>query len=302
MNKLAWLFATTTLLLAGLCLDFWMQLRHDSAQARAEVQLDAELRKQLEGIRVERDRLESDVKGLRAAQARAAPLTEPTARTNAALAPPGARALELSAEHRRTMLRQRNGQLFRQLGLSDAQIEALLDVLAKQEERARAAKPGAFLGAMGPSSDPNELARNRAEIEAVVGSDKAAKLETWQKLFTARHELRRVRDQLEDVGEPLSEEQQNRLNELVQLRPRSFAPERKEGDTPEAFMERFRSWRQDSRQQLRTEVSSVLNPRQLARYDEMDELAHAFDRTMISMPPLQGAALAAGHGAPLPVR
>jgi hypothetical protein len=49
----------------------------------------------------------------------------------------------------------------------------------------------------------------------------------------------------------------------------------------EAFMERFKSWRQ----QIRAELSPVLEPRQLERYDELDDMTRSFEKNIsFSMP------------------
>jgi hypothetical protein len=194
----------------------------------------------------------------------------------------------MSPKTRRTMVRMRHGRMFKQLGLSDAQVESLLDVLIAQEERAKSA-----------GADPELRARNRAELEAVVGREPAEKLDAWQQQTAARMEVRRVRDQLEEMGEPLSDAQLSRINELVHARAPAPPPARQKDEPGEAFAERFKTWRADSREQMRGDVSSVLETRQLERYDELDDLSRTIEKSFpIGAMPLMPTAGRAAPAAP----
>lgn len=162
----------------------------------------------------------------------------------------------------------------------------MLDLLAAQQERAP--------GTLHASSDPGLRARNRAEIEAVIGRERAEQLEMWQHQLGARLEMRHVREQLEDVGEPLSEEQLARIGKLIDARLPAPVPEREGGESDTSFRERFMSWRNENRERLREDVTSVLEPRQLARYYELDALSRSIEEAMPDR-----ARSAAGAGPPL---
>ena len=76
-------------------------------------------------------------------------------------------------------------------------------------------------------------------------------------------------------------------------------------ESGDGFMDRFKSWRQESREQIRAELSPVLEPRQLERYDELEDMARSFEKnisfslpTRVNGPP---ALPTAGRAAP-PVR
>jgi hypothetical protein len=291
MNKPAWFFGTTSVLLAGLF------LRQPAAAPAAAPQAtpDAVLQEQLTQARAERDRLETVVSSLRTAPANAVLPSPPTAAPPFALQTLPPTRFEFSPSNRRASLRLHNGKIFRELGLSDAQVESLLDVLLAQQTRsAEAMKNGTpFAGA-----DPEARARNRAEVAAVIGNERAEQLEDWQGRAQARFELRRMRDQLEDSGEPLSDAQLKRIGELVQAQPPSLAPPRQKDETPEAFTERYKAWRNDNREQLRKQVSTVLEPRQLARYDEMDAVSREFEKSLPIRGPMLQAPPSAGQAAP----
>jgi|GEM_PF-3928814 len=301
MNKPAWLFGGSTLLLGASCLYLLFEPRAERAGAQA----DSELNSELTQLRADRDRLETDVRSMRAAQVAPALAPQPTAAavsvsTAPAPAMPPMRP-DISPKSRRIMARMRNGKMFKQLGLSAAQEESLLDVLAVQEERMMAMRVS------DPTARPDALrATNRAEVAAVIGSESAEKLDAWQQAQSARMEIRRVRDQLEDVGEPLSAAQLTRIEELIHARPSLPAPIRMKEESGEAFMDRFKGWRQESREQIRAELSPVLEPRQLERYDELDDMSRSFEKNMSLTPPpprvnTPPAVLTAGRAAP-PVR
>ena len=286
MNKPAWLFGVSTLLLGTFCLYLLMQPAREASALH-----DAALQGELSQLRSERDRLEMDVRSLRAAQARPAFPPPPIAAAPVSTAPAPTATLPIikpdySPTGRRTMVRLRNGKMFKQLGLSETQVSSLLDVLVAQEERATTAKPNEQ-----PLDRDEVRAKNRAEVAAVIGSEAAEKLEAWQEQFTARLEVRRVRDQLDGVGEPLSEAQLSRITELIHARPPQLPPMRQQDESNEAFAARWKSWRTDNREQVRAELSTVLEPRQLERYDELDEMSRSFDKGMsFAMPPLAGRA------------
>lgn len=297
MNKPAWFFGTTSVLLGGLCLVVLQREPAQSTRPATQPAPDQILQEQLTQARAERDRLETVVNSLRAAPVSAA-LPPPTAATAnlGALPPPAAYRVDLSPSARRLSLQLHSGAIFRKLGLSGSQLESLVDVLLAQQDRAASMA--------GASPDPDARTRNRAEIAALIGNERAQQLEDWQSRGQARFELRRMRDQLEDSGEPLSEAQIKRISELMQAQPPAPLTPRQKDETPEAFSERFKAWRNDHREQLRNQLSSLLEPRQLERYDDMEVVSREFEKAMpMRMPPmLQATAPSAGQAAPPPSR
>ncbi|HET8938321.1 MAG TPA: hypothetical protein VFN67_32980 [Polyangiales bacterium] len=296
MNKPAWLFGTTSVLLGGVCLAL---LQRSQPAQEVHQTPDEVLQTQLEQTRAERDRLETVVNSLRAAPAAAAlAAPPPMAASSTAPQPMGMTRVDFSPTARRMSMRLHNGKIFRDLGLSDAQIESLLDVLVAQQNRAT--EPKSLLQAAS-GGDADARARDRAEITAVIGKERAEELDDWQRRAQSRFELRRIRDQLEDSGEPLSDAQQKRLSELMQAQTPAAPPPREKDEAPEVAMERFRAWRNENREQMRKQVSAVLEPRQLERYEEMDAVSREFEKSLPPRPfPGLQAPAPAGQAAPPP--
>jgi hypothetical protein len=215
-------------------------------------------------------------------------------------------SLDLSPKLRLASVRLRNGQLFQELGLDESQIAALVPVLGQQEERLAAATR--LDPRTGRPPNPAELfnpERDQVELEAVLGRAKAAQFASLRKTLPARSDVRRIRSELEQAGEPITDVQERLMLAKVSARsgPTPIPPVAKESLT--SGMERIEETRRERAQQLREELSSVLSPPQLARYDEQAELRAAYDsasRSSFVSSRLGSSAQSAGSAADPPVK
>lgn len=256
---------------------------------------EAALQARVQELEATRHRLESQIASLHelasAAQDEAAQ-GKPSPPTAAAVTRPRFAPIVLTHEQRMLAVRQRNGQLFREAGLSPEQIQALVPVLATQEERIMSAAQSAHglvgRGAEGNAVDP----QNHDELVRAIGEEKAAQFEGLRKTLGSRMELQRLRDELEQAGEPISEEQRQRLLARMSTRPQLSAADRN-GSSPE---DRFREIERQRSEQLRGEVSTVLSPAQLELFDQGQELHKAYSSHISSAS--FGASAAAGSAAP----
>lgn len=115
---------------------------------------------------------------------------------------------QLSSEQRKIMIRHRYGELLRELAVPQSERERLLEVLSAHEAR----RPSVPNRGPGSTHDAEALAsRERAEIAAVIGDEKAATFEQLKSTVSLRAEVRRVRDQLDEAGEPMTAEQYRAL-------------------------------------------------------------------------------------------
>jgi hypothetical protein len=277
MDKLSKLHAMIT---AGLCAtSVYLMLELGSARerAQAEAKRASALQAELARVVVVRERLEKDVQALRIASATAyrdpATGTTPGANDNATRPPggpspgavlPGWRAPEFSTEQRSLMARQRYGALFRELALSEAQIDALVPVLAAQDQSAWGRAPSGRIA----ESTPADPARNRAEIAAILGPQKSAQFETLKKSLPARSQLAIARMQLEQVGEPMNDAQRDKLFAIMSAREPLPPPLPVEGQSSEQNFEQFRSWQAERDRLFREDAASVLTPEQKKSLEE----------------------------------
>lgn len=218
------------------------------------------------------------------------------ARNNSALLAALARARggpTLSLEQREILSRGRFGWMFRELELPAEQAETLLRVLATQEERAADASRTTASAAERSRLVAAQKELDQAEIQAVLGTDKAAKLERLKEAQSARAELRRVRDDLEDMGEPLSETQYAALASAARARPLSPPPARVAGEPPDDGVERLRTWFSERDRKILDDAAAVLTPEQQQRLEERQSLTRAMS---LSRPAMYAGAGQAGAG------
>ncbi len=185
------------------------------------------------------------------------------------------RAPPLSLEQREIMARGRFGGVVRELNLSDEQVKTLLRVLAVQDARAaETARTRVDAAGEEPrASKRREL--EQAEIAAVIGWENASRFEKLKEGLPTRTELRRLRDELEDVGEPLSGSQYAALVSAAKSRPPTPPPARVPGESPEVAIERMRTWFAERDQRILDDAAAVLTPEQLQRIEERQSVSRS---------------------------
>jgi hypothetical protein len=181
---------------------------------------------------------------------------------------------QLSSEQRKTMVRHQYGELLRELALSPVQAERLMHALSEQEARNPLMARGMLSGATG--DDEAALDRQRAEITAAIGEEKAAAFEELREMLPVRSEVRRVRDQLEEAGEPVTSEQYRALMSAMKgtvspQRPPSSAASESWEETAEAYHD----WMNERDDMFRESAAKILSPTQLKTLDEGQELREA---------------------------
>ena len=284
MRPLTALLALSTLLLGGTSLYLYLQLRAAREHARHAPAGEPALRGEIARLEHVRNGLQTDLRSARV-PAPSAPAPPPTA---AATQPSFARGPDLTREQQQLFLRRQYRRDFRELGLSEREITAALDVLQRQAERAR--KPYAKAAADSPasSSDPQ---RDQAELAAVLGPQKAEQRMARKKLMPVRTDVNMLRMRLDDSGEPLSAEQQAALLELLAKTERTAAPRITKDDDPQQATSRMQSWLHDHERELREAAAPVLTSSQRSLLEEDAALQDA-----LRMPLVRPTAPQAGSG------
>ena len=176
----------------------------------------------------------------------------------------------------RSQLRANNRRIYadlgEKLGLSQETSLKLIDLLTDQQvpnpERLR------------PTDDPAEARRigqewqrqNEQAISDLIGPDKAEALKEYQTTLPARMEVDNLARQLEGSDLALSTEQRKKLVDVyVAERERVPQPIFFEGMDGEAFNKTLYEWQEDYEGRIAAEASHILNPEQLATYNEMQQ-------------------------------
>lgn len=174
--------------------------------------------------------------------------------TSTGARPSREQSTELTPEQRTTLLRHKNGAIFRELGLSESEIAALVPVLAKQQEShaAMLAQTGTRDGGSTVLSPAqlDVLQQGTAEIGTVIGADKAAQYARLRRSLPIRTRLEAIRTDLALGGEPMTDDQHQALMQAVSAQGEDGA------------MTDVRTTR------LRANLETVLTPKQLKLFDE----------------------------------
>jgi hypothetical protein len=247
--------------------------------------------RQLEGERSRLEPASNTVAMLPATPAPAAPPPKNPAVVNPApqgFMPPGPRTVR-SNENRNTPADQNNRRLQQEirlrrmyadmpaaLGLDATQADKLFDLLADS-------RVSSFDDAAAYRGDPQarqsleDAARRQrdAEIDALLGPDKAAEFQTFEKSIPARMQVNRIGESMAAANVPLSEAQRNSLIAAVYTEQQAGpAPERIPNPDP-AYEARFLDWQADYSRRVQARVEPMLSAEQVARYRESLEVQNA---------------------------
>ena len=284
MRKLVIALTLSTALLGGTCA--YLLWRIGDAGSHLASNADTATQTRIDALVAERDKLRLKVAKGRLAE----PCTQPAASTafpsGSRIQPVGgspavargglgpAMAERLAPEHRRTLVRERYGVLFHELSLSEPQVDALMPVLAVQDERTRSPFEGFA------ALDPQEAQAREREIASVLGAEKSARFTELRRTMPARMEIRMLDMQLDQAGVPVSEEQKQRLIAAMKDLSLPEPPRPDAGAPPREGMERFRAWRAARAKLMRDAAAPILTATQLRRLDEHESLQAAMQAAM----------------------
>jgi len=301
MKRLVGTLAFTTTALALLSAYLLIQLRDERAGAARASELRREQERQIEELEEERTELAGRLQALRRAalSERSESPVSPRVASEAAgasdasgeplaggplrggMAPANMPAI--SVEQHKLMALRGYGELLRELELSPQQRDALLDAIVAHQQRTESAFRGLPGGPMGtlPNGDAvrakmQELGeRHKSEIASAIGARKAGEFEALQKTLPMRMELRQVRDHLEAVGTPVSDEQRAKLLAIMKERQLERPAPSASGSMPEQGFDQYRQWRAEHGQRLLEGAAEVLSSEQLERLQEYEDMQSA---------------------------
>jgi len=164
------------------------------------------------------------------------------------------------------------------LGLDAAQADKLFDLLADSRVAAfddTRAYEGDRLGRQALEAAARE--QRDAEINALLGPDKAAEFQAFEKSIPARMQVNRIGERMAAANVPLTETQRNSLIAAVASERESRpAPERP--DDPSQYPDynaRLIAWQEDYSRRVQARVEPLMNAEQVARYREAVQMQNA---------------------------
>jgi hypothetical protein len=152
-------------------------------------------------------------------------------------------------------VRQRYGELFKDMDLSAQQIEALVPVLIALDEQEAQPRPR-------DEPDGAIVERERAAITGVLGQDVGAQFVRLKQTLPARGQLNFVHAQLEETDAPLREDQRKQLLDIVRTQKPYPRWRRIEGESSDQQFARSSRWQHERAKRFIEEASAVLTPNQ----------------------------------------
>jgi hypothetical protein len=158
------------------------------------------------------------------------------------------------------------------LGLSKDQANKLLDLITDQQ-----------MGSFAPFQEGQEAIdsqnawaekqrRLQGEISELLGDEKVAALENYQKSLPARAELEMLARQLEGYDAPLDDDQRKRmLKVMAEERDRVPAPDFVDGVDLEEFQKTRGAWEEDYNNRVASQARGILDTEQLDAYNEYQQ-------------------------------
>ena len=176
----------------------------------------------------------------------------------------------------RAQMRAHNKRLYAdvgsELGLSKDQANKLIDLLTDQQsggfEQYREGKDAEDF----QNAWAEKQRRLQAEISELLGDDKAASLQEYQKSLPARQELEMLTRQLEGYDTPINDDQRKRLLKvMVEERDRVPAPDYVDGTDMEEFQKTRTAWEEDYNERVASQARNILNTEQINAYTEYQQ-------------------------------
>jgi hypothetical protein len=158
------------------------------------------------------------------------------------------------------------------LGLNADQADRLFNLLAdsqvtmRDEMRARDGEPDNRRAIQDAAR-----AQRDAAIEDLLGPEKAAQFQSFEKSIPARMQVSRIGESMAAANVPLSEAQRNSLIAAVMTeRDASPPPDRPDSGSPDAadYQARFLDWQADYSNRVQSRIEPLLSAAQVAQYRE----------------------------------
>jgi hypothetical protein len=175
-------------------------------------------------------------------------------------------------------LRRRYAEMPEALGLDNAQADKLYDLLA--EYRMAETEDGrTYQGdRLGRQSVEDATRQQRdAAIEALLGPDKAAEFQSFEKSIPARMQVNRIGESMAAASVPLSVDQRKTLTAAVMKEQEARPPPERaaDGSRDADYEMRFLEWQADYSSRVQASITPLLSSEQARLYRETVQVQNA---------------------------
>jgi hypothetical protein len=173
-----------------------------------------------------------------------------------------------------TRLRRTFAGMPAELGLAAEQANKLFDLLADDQAKAADNRRVYADDPLGARALADAARQERdAQINALLGPDKAAEFLSYEKSIGARMQVGRIDADMTAADIPLSETQRKTLIATIAAEQAVHpAPERDPSANRDEYQSAFLAWQAEYSKRVQEKVEPLLSPEQRARYREAVEL------------------------------
>jgi len=175
-------------------------------------------------------------------------------------------------------LRRRYSGMPEELGLEAAQADKLFNLLADYQARSANDDRAYQYDPFGRQAlEDASRAQRDADIEALLGPDKAAEFQDFEKSIPARMQVNRIGESMAAANVPLSDTQRKSLiAAMVAEQAAGPPPKRPDSNGYDAEYEtKFLDWQTDYAQRMQARVEPLLTSEQVARYRDAVEVQNS---------------------------
>jgi hypothetical protein len=176
-----------------------------------------------------------------------------------------------------TRLRQQFADMPGELGLDKSQADKLFDLLADAQVANANSRRAYADDPLGARALADAARRDRdAQINALLGPDKAAEFLSFEKTIGARMQVGRIDADMTAADIPLRDDQRTLLiSAIAAEQAANPAPQRDAGGNDQDYQSAYLAWQADYSKRVQAAVEPLLSSEQRARYREATELQNA---------------------------
>ncbi|MFC4313766.1 hypothetical protein ACFPN2_32130 [Steroidobacter flavus] len=182
------------------------------------------------------------------------------------------------------------GDLIKQLGLKDSEVDALLNALADQDERefetfqqARRSSEGRVDREALETARRDVQTQTQAQIASMLGASTAQKLSDYQATLGERMQVQQLSEQLDAFGLKLTDAQEEQMIAAMSEEKAAFPQPKFNWDDPKA-RETNLEWREQFNRRVLARSTSILSSEQQRQISEIQTWQTSMQRQGMNRP------------------
>jgi hypothetical protein len=203
---------------------------------------------------------------------------------------------EMMRDQQKAMINMMYGGLFKDLNLSPEEKDKFKDLLADAQMKNVEAAQGMFGGKDGPTEDTTKQIADAkkqtdVEIKALLGDDRFAQYQDYQKTMTERMQVDQLKNQMAGANMPLNDAQSAQIMHIMKdekaASPAPISDDQTKMPKKDSFtaenLEKQMAWMDDYNRRVLDRAAQVLTPEQLKQYQSFQEQQASMQKLGLQM-------------------